>query len=437
MTNNVEQQTKHQVELPDNWQRPFFAIWIGQAFSLAGSRVVQFALVWWLALQTDKATVLTTATIVALVPEILLSPIAGALIDRWNRRLVMIFADATIALGALILGYLFWIDQIEIWHIYVLVFIRSLAGSFHWPAMQASTSLMVPDEHLTRVAGINQALNGAMAILGPVLGALAVEAILMYQVMAIDVGTAIIAILPLLFVFIPQPKRADLEQERPSIWSDLVAGFRYVIGWRGMVAIIIAAMVIHIVLTPAFTLLPLLVINHFGGGAAQLGILEAISGVGMLLGGVALGVWGGFKRRIYTSLVGILFMGLSLIMLGATPASMFWLALVSAFILGITLPLVDGPIMAIMQSNVDADIQARVFTMMASLLSITAPIGLLIAGPLSDLVDIRIWFIAAGIACIASGIVLLFIPSVVHIEDDEYAVVRSEIAAEDKAEKKS
>ncbi len=437
MTDNREHQTKHQVELPNNWQRPFFTVWLGQAVSLAGSRVVQFALVWWLALQTDKATVLTTATIVALVPEILLSPIAGALIDRWNRRLVMIFADAAIALGALILGYLFWTNQIEIWHIYVLVFIRSLAGSFHWPAMQASTSLMVPDEHLTRVAGINQALNGALAILGPVLGALALELLLMYQVMAIDVGTAIIAILPLLFVFIPQPKRADMELEKPSIWSDLVAGFRYVIGWRGMVAIIIAAMVIHIVLTPAFTLLPLLVKNHFGGGAAELGFLEAISGVGMLLGGVALGVWGGFKRRIYTSLFGILFMGLSLIMLGVTPAAMFWLALVSAFILGISLPLVDGPILAIMQSNVDADIQARVFTMMSSLLSITAPIGLLIAGPLSDLVDIRIWFVAAGIACIASGIVLLFIPSVVHIEDEEYAVVRSESGTKDVPERES
>ena len=123
---------------------------------------------------------LTTATIVALVPEILLSPIAGAYVDRWNRRLVMIFADATVALGALILGYLFWSNTIEIWHVYALMFIRALAGSFHWPAMQASTSLMVPDGHLTRVAGINQALNGVLAIVGPLLGALAVEALLMY-----------------------------------------------------------------------------------------------------------------------------------------------------------------------------------------------------------------------------------------------------------------
>ncbi|MGB3713369.1 MAG: MFS transporter [Candidatus Promineifilaceae bacterium] len=314
------------------------------------------------------------------------------------------------------------------------MFIRALAGSFHWPAMQASTSLMVPDEHLTRVAGVNQALNGVLAIVGPLLGALAVEALLMYQVMAIDVGTAVLAIIPLLFVFIPQPKRAAQGEEKTSIWSDLAVGFRYVIGWRGLVAIIGAAMIIHLVLTPAFTLLPLLVKNHFGGGAAQLGFMEGVSGVGMLLGGVILGVWGGFHRRIYTSLIGIIFMGLSLLLLGLTPGAMFWLALVSAFVMGFVIPFVDGPILAIMQANVDPDMQARVFTMMGSLLAITSPIGLLIAGPLSDWVDIRIWFLASGLACLAAGIGLFFIPSVIHIEDERGRTTVDESVVADKTE---
>jgi DHA3 family macrolide efflux protein-like MFS transporter len=431
MTSQPEPSSKQAVDIPENWQRPFFSIWIGQALSLAGSRVVQFALIWWLALQADRATVLTTATIVALVPEILLSPIAGAYIDRWNRRLVLIFADATVALGALILGYLFWSGNIEIWHIYALMFVRSLAGSFHWPAMQASTSLMVPDHYLTRVAGVNQALNGALTIVGPLLGALAVEALTMGQVMAIDVGTALLAIIPLLFVFIPQPKRTDQGEEKSSIWSDLAVGFRYVIGWRGLLAIIFAAMLIHLVLTPAFTLLPLLVKNHFGGGAVQLGILEGVSGIGMLLGGLILGVWGGFQRRIYTSLIGIIFMGLSLILLGFTPGAMFWLALVSVFIMGLMIPFVDGPIMAIMQANVEADVQARVFTMMGSLLAITSPIGLLIAGQLSDLIDLQVWFVAAGFACLAAGIGLSLTRSVIHIEDNRRGAPTEVSGAED------
>jgi DHA3 family macrolide efflux protein-like MFS transporter len=244
----------------------------------------------------------------------------------------------------------------------------------------------------------------------------------------------VLAIVPLLFVFIPQPKRADQDAEKTSIWSDLAVGFRYVIGWHGLMVIIVAAMIIHLVLTPAFTLLPLLVKNHFGGGAAQLGLLEGVSGVGMLIGGLTLGIWGGFQRRIYTSLTGFIFMGLSLLLLGVTPGSMFWLALVSAFVLGLMIPFIDGPILAIMQANVDADVQARVFTMMGSLLAITSPIGLLIAGPLSDLVDIRIWFLASGLACLAAGVVLFMIPSVVHIEDGRGRKTADEPIGEDSVE---
>jgi len=134
---------------------------MGQAFSLFGSRVVQFALVWWLTQLTGSATVLATASMVALIPEIFLSPIAGAYVDRWNRRIVMILADGMIALASLWLAYLFWIDAAQVWHIYVIMLVRAVGGAFHWPAMQASTSLMVPQEHLTRVAGLNQTMNGA------------------------------------------------------------------------------------------------------------------------------------------------------------------------------------------------------------------------------------------------------------------------------------
>jgi DHA3 family macrolide efflux protein-like MFS transporter len=151
---------------------PFFTIWAGQAFSLVGSQVVQFALVWWLTQLTGSATVLATASLVALLPEIVLSPIAGAYVDRWNRRIVMIVADGLIALASLWLAYLFWIGATQVWHVYVILAIRAVGGSFHWPAMQASTSLMVPKEQLTRVAGLNQTLKGVLNIACPPLGAL-------------------------------------------------------------------------------------------------------------------------------------------------------------------------------------------------------------------------------------------------------------------------
>jgi len=155
------------IETPSkkNWMSRFVPIWTGQIFSLLGSAVVQFALVWWLTQKTGSATVLTTATLVALLPEVLLAPFAGALVDRWNRRWVMVVSDASIAIITLTLVVLFALNKVEVWQIYGVLFLRSIGGIFHWPAMQASTTLMVPREHYSRIAGINQAVRGALNII--------------------------------------------------------------------------------------------------------------------------------------------------------------------------------------------------------------------------------------------------------------------------------
>ena len=400
-----------------DWKPPFFSIWTGQAFSLFGSRVVQFALVWWLTKLTGSATVLATASIVALIPEILLSPIAGAYVDRWNRRIVMILADGMIALASLWLAYLFWIDATQVWHVYVIMLVRAVGGSFHWPAMQASTSLMVPQEHLTRVAGLNQTMNGALNIIGPPLGALFLEMMSLYGVMLVDVGTAMLAILPLFFVHVPQPKRDPRDVEK-SIWADMREGLRYILGWRGLMALIGAAMIVKIALTPAFSLLPLLVSEHFEGGAAQFSLMEAVAGVGIVLGGLILSAWGGFRRKIYTSMLGMTVLGLSFLVLSLTPEGFFQMALASVFVVGLMIPLIDGPIMAILQGTVAPEMQGRVFTMMGSLLWITSPFGLAVAGPVSDWLGLQVWYATAGMLCGVTGLVLFFVPVVANIEEN-------------------
>jgi DHA3 family macrolide efflux protein-like MFS transporter len=159
------------------WARRFFTIWTGQAFSLFGSQLVQFALVWWLTISTGSATVLATATLMAMLPQVLFSPFTGALVDRWNRRAIMLAADSVIALATLLLAALFASGAIQVWRLYAIMFIRSVGGAFHWPAMQASTTLMVPKDQLTRVAGMNQTLYGVMGIVAPPIGALLVSAL--------------------------------------------------------------------------------------------------------------------------------------------------------------------------------------------------------------------------------------------------------------------
>ena len=173
--------------IPAKWMKPFLIVWSGQAFSLLGSNLVQFTLVWWLTKTTGSAIVLTTSTLVALLPEVLIGPFAGALVDRWNRKLVMIVADMAIAFATLILAVLYWMGFIQVWQIYVIMFIRSVGTAFHWPSMQASTSLMVPEQQLQRISGLNQALRGGLNIVGPPLAAFLLSVIPIAGVLCIDI----------------------------------------------------------------------------------------------------------------------------------------------------------------------------------------------------------------------------------------------------------
>jgi DHA3 family macrolide efflux protein-like MFS transporter len=408
------------IKRPEKWQLNYFPMWAGQALSLVGSRVVQFALVWYLAQQTGSATVLVTATFVGIVPEILLAPIAGAYVDRWDRQIVLIVADGLVALASWWLAYLFWIDSVTVWHIYVIMFIRAVGGSFHSPAIQASTSLMVPKDQLSRVNGLNQIIYGGLNIMAPPLGALLISLLPLYGVMLVDVATAIIAIVPLMFVLIPLPQGSKDISDQGSIWSDILWGLRYILNWRGLLFIVVTSMIIQVVITPAYSLLPLMVSDYFGGGVAQLGAIEAILGIGMIFSGLILSVWGGFRRRIFTTLLGLVVLGFSLMGFGLAPAEYFLIALASMFVIGLAVPLVNAPMMAIMQATVEPSIQGRVFSMMSSLILVATPIGLILAGPLSDWLHPRFWYLAAGIICVALASMLFFIPEVINIEEHQF-----------------
>jgi DHA3 family macrolide efflux protein-like MFS transporter len=412
----------NQPPLAADWKRHFFTIWTGQAFSLFGSNLVQFALVWWLTKETGSATILATATLVALLPQIFLSPVAGALIDRWNRRRVLMIADGAIALFSLGLAVLFLLGKEQVWQIYVIMFIRSLGGAFHWPTMQASTTLMVPDSQLSRVAGLNQALQGAMSIVAPPLGALLLSALPMYGIIMIDVVTAFFAIAPLFFIPIPQPVKTAVVQQVEglrAVYRDMLAGFRYVAAWRGLLIILILAALINFLLTPAFSLMPLLVTEVYEGTAYHLGLLEAAFGIGVVAGGLALGTWGGFKKRIWTVLIGLVGMGTGVVMIGFATRDLIWLAVAGMAIGGVMNPLVNGPMMAILQSTVDPAMQGRVFTLTASLASAMSPLSLAVAGPIADALGIPPWYVASGVACILMGVVGFLIKPIMHVEDEK------------------
>lgn len=399
---------KESKELKD-WKRHFFPFWVGQMVSILGSSLVQFTLVWWLTRETESATVLATASMFALVPEIIVQPFAGVIVDRLNRKRIIIIADAVIALATLVLGVLFMLDIVQFWFIYAIMLLRAIGGAFHYPAEQASVALMVPEEHLARIAGLNQASRGIINIIAAPLGALVLELLDVEGSLMIDVVTAAIAISIVAFTTIPQQKKLRKEGNGGlgTVLSDMRDGFRYLVSWKGLMVLTGMALVFKVALSPAFALIPLLVYSHLNGTAAQYSLLEVFGGIGIILGGVVLGVWGGFKRQVYTMVLGGTAVGLGIFLMGLIPAGAFYWSLPLLFLIGLAIPIVDGPISAILQAKIDNEYQGRVMTLFGSVINLSGPIGLMAAGPVSDAWGIQIWFITAGLlifGCMVFGV---------------------------------
>jgi len=414
--------------IPTKWARRFFTVWTGQAFSLFGSALVQFTLIWYLTKTTGSATVLATATLLGLLPNIFFSPIAGIWIDRWNRRLVMIFSDSLIAFATLVLIILFATGWIQVWHVYVILLIRGIGGAFHYPSLQASTSLMVPRDQLPRIAGMNHTLAGINNIVAPPLGALLLGLLPMQKVLLIDIGTAALAVGILLFTSIPQPAQHLDESgvvRKTTFWQDLREGFTYIVHWPGLMAIILMAVSINFLLAPMNSFMPLMVTRIFSGGALQLGWSDSLFGMGVIIGGIILTTWGGFKKRIVTTLVGIIGIGVAVIIAGSAPANLYPMFLAGFFILGFTEVITNGPLIAILQSNVDPEKQGRVMTLMTSGASAMSPISLLVAAPIADRLGIRVWYIGGGILCVGLAAVAFLIKPLMEIEKNHKTPVPS------------
>ncbi len=402
-----------------SWKKTFSLFWISQGFSVFGSVLVQFALVWWLTKTTGSASILATATAFAIIPEIIINPIAGAIVDRSNRKKIMILADSAIAIATILMALLFYFGIVEIWHVYVLMTLRAIGGAFHYPAQQASITMMVPEEHLARIAGLNEAMRGGINIIAPPLGALFLEILDIQGTLSIDFLTAAIAVGLLFFIHIPQPEKSKESSSFhfSSLLSDMKDGMAYLLRWKSLVILIILALVFKLALSPAFSLYSLLVNKHFGGDAAQYALVESISGIGIVLGGLFLGVWGGFKKKIWTLWSAVGGMGLCLIWISQLASTQFFVFNIATFVLSFVLPMIDGPFMAILQSNISPEYQGRVFSLTSSLLWLTTPIGLAVAGPVSDRYGITFWFFLAGILTLVSTSIGLFLPQVRNIEN--------------------
>jgi MFS transporter, DHA3 family, macrolide efflux protein len=361
--------------------RIFILIWAGQLVSLIGSGLTGFVVGVWVYQQTKSVTYLTLIVLCASLPGLLISPLAGALVDRWDRRKAMILADTGASLGTALIALVFWRGNFEIWELCIAVGIISIFGAFQWPAYSAAISLLVPKEHLGRASGLIQGAQAGAQILSPLLAGVLVVTIGVWGVVLTDFLTYLIAVSTLLLVHIPRPETtAEGEEGKGSLLREAAYGWTYIVARPGLMGLLLFFSMINFTVAMLDVLLTPLVLSF--ASAVALGTVMAFFGAGMLAGSFVMGVWGGPKRRIY----GVLGFGLlqAVTMVATGLSANTALIAVAVFILMFGVPIINGSSQAIWQSKVAPDVQGRVFAVRLMLAQISAPLSYLIAGPLCD-----------------------------------------------------
>ena len=403
-----------------HWPIPFFTVWTGRALTMIVGELVQFALIWWLTASYGSATMVGVATLVALLPRALLSPFLGAVVDRWNRRVVMVASNGIVILASAWLGYLFWTGRIQIWLVYLAILVRALGKSLYGSATLASISLMVPQRILSRVAGMNQMVRGVVIVLAPALGALLVGLLPLHAIIAIDLVGVFLAIGLLLFIPIPEPTRAgdmcSLGTGLRSVWDDVCAGARYVRDWAGAVEMLGLSATINFLSYPVFMLASILVTETFGGTEREFGWMGATIGAGMFCGGVALSLWRFSQQRpMKASLIGVVGMGVAILAIGLVPQTAFPLAVGGMFVAGFMVPVCMAPVQALVQAEVEPAMQGRVLSLLDGVSTLVAPLSLAIAGPVFDHLGPQVWYICGGALAVVVGVVGFATPRILNL----------------------
>lgn len=373
------------------WTRPagmtaFVVVWFGQAVSLLGSAMSWFAFSIWAWQVTGQATALVLVEFFAFGPTLLLSPLAGALVDRWNRKLVMMLSDLSIGLGTGVVLLLYATGNLQMWHLYVIGVLVGGLQAFQFPAYSAAVTMMMPKEQYARAEGMIGLAGSASGILGPMLAAALLGVIGFAGIMLIDLMTLVVAISTLLLVRVPQPPTTEAgRQGQGSLWHESLYGFRYIFQRPSLLALLLFFAAGNLFEALGFALVTPMILAHTGNDELMLGTVQSIGAVGGVVGGLLLVVWGGPKRRIHGVLLGWALanlLGMSLMGLGGS--LVIWAA--ASFFANFFTPIVDGSDQAIWQVKVAPDVQGRVFATRLLLAQLSIPVGMLLAGPLADLV---------------------------------------------------
>ena len=372
----------------------FILVWVGQVVSMLGSTLTGFALMFWAYAITGQVTALALVAFFSFLPQILLSPVAGALVDRWDRKLVMILSDLGAGVSTIAIFLLFLTGNLEIWHLYFTGAFAGAFGAFQFPAYSAATTMMVPKKHYARASGMISMAGSAIGIIAPILAASLIASMpslfaSMTFIMSIDILSFCFAIGVLLFIPIPTPPESKEGKEaKGSLIEESLFGFKYIFARKGLLGLLIIFMISNMISNLGMIGLVPMLLSRMNNDPQVLGWVLSIFGVGGLLGGFALTVWGGPKRKIkgvlYSLFISSL-IGMGLLSIGVGNITlMITLWMIGAFIAAFVTPTLAGSSQAIWQSKVPPDIQGKVFSARLMIALVATPFGMLMGGPLAD-----------------------------------------------------
>lgn len=413
----------------DSWKLKLACVWGGELVSVLTSSILQMGLVWHITLTTNSASMLSLASLAGFLPLALFGTFAGTIVDRLPLRVTLIGADLFIAAVSAVVAMVSLAGALPVWVVMVALFVRAIGSAFHTPAFQALTPLVAPAEHLTRLAGVTQAVQSGGYILGTAVAAVIYPLWGLTAMIALDVAGALFATVAVLAARLDvggtgqsaeaSEKNLGLVAQARALAAETADGYRVLRGYRGLFALLWCGFAFTLVFSPISALFPLMTLDHFGGTTGDAATAEIVFSVGMIVGSALLTATGGFKNRAYTVCFATALYGFATLVAGcAGPgAGGMQLFFVMSFLMGLSSPFYSGPQTALMQEKVPPEYLGRVFGLYGAIMSWAMPLGLAFSSLFADAVGAPAWFVGAGAAMVLLACVTWAIPAIRRIEE--------------------
>lgn len=406
MLMNLSQESQTEEELKNKNYNNFFIFWIGQLFSIMGSEIVQFAIVVWLALETQSPIIMSLSMLLAFLPGIIIGPFAGVLVDHWNKKLVLIISDSLQAMATLCLIILFFMDFANIWFVIGLNLFRAIFQAFHSPSFITVVTLMVPKEKLTRINGLIQFSTAIIKMIGPILGAIILSVWSIQNVLWIDIISFLFALIFLLFIKIPVIKSLGGEKKpKLNFILKFKEGFSIINKVSGLWSLLLLAMLTNFLLMPINTLFSLYILIDHAGSNFDLAIVSAAMQFAFVAGALFVSIKKTWKNKVMVFLIGILLVFIGIIIIALAPYQKFWIMIIGGIIGFFGVPILNALMISIVQIIIPPEAMGRVSSILGFLSSIASPLGIILSGPLAELIGISKLFLFSGIIGILTTLI--------------------------------